>query len=112
MSRRSGAGEGRIARLPGRQEMLVTVRLFPRIHDALIEELAKASRGLRASRAICLMTVGLTHERGHGVTAQQAMPPVTYHSSAGSLTVEDGAFVAALLDIDQGDSTCAQAQCP
>lgn len=85
--------------------MLVTVRLFPKIHGALIEELAKASRGLRASRAICLMTVGLTHERGHGAAAQQtsgvAMLPVPHHLTAGSLTVEDGAFVAALLDVDE-----------
>lgn len=106
MKRRPDVSEARTVRPSGRQEMLITVRLFPEIHAALIEDLAKASRGLRAARAICLMTVGLTHERAHNVPAQQAggaeMPFVPDHSSVGSFTVEDGAFVAALLDMNEG----------
>ena len=82
--------------------MLVTVRLFPQIHGALIEELGKASRGLRSARAICLMTVGMTHERGHGGSAPPAggakASPVAYPPSTQSITAEDESFVSALLD--------------
>jgi hypothetical protein len=82
--------------------MLVTVRLFPQIHGALIEELGKASRGLRAARAICLMTVGMTHERGHGgrVAPEGAArtPPDARPPSPQSFTAEDELFVSALLD--------------
>ena len=82
--------------------MLVTVRLFPQIHGTLIEELAKASRGLRAARAICLMTVGLTHERGNAHGAMRGVvaltPQVTDCPQALPVTSEDAAFVSALLE--------------
>jgi hypothetical protein len=82
--------------------MLVTVRLFPQIHGALIEELGKASRGLRAARAICLMTVGMTHERGHGGSAASgsgATTPTFGESLAPrSITAEDESYISALLD--------------
>lgn len=82
--------------------MLVTVRLFPQIHGALIEELGKASRGLRAARAICLMTVGMTHERGHAGGAVPAggakASPVAHSPSPQSISAEDESFVSALLD--------------
>ena len=82
--------------------MLVTVRLFPQIHGALIEELGRASRGLRAARAICLMTVGMTQERGHaGGAPPEGGPkasPVAHSPSPQSITAEDESFVSALLD--------------
>ncbi len=82
--------------------MLVTVRLFPQIHGALIEELGKASRGLRAARAICLMTVGMTHERGHGGSAaSRSGADASYFGeslTSRSITAEDESFVSALLD--------------
>ena len=80
--------------------MLITVRLFPQIHGTLIEELAKASRGLRAARAICLMTVGLTHERGNAHSAMRGVvaPTPTDCPQALPVTSEDAAFVSALLE--------------
>ena len=82
--------------------MLVTVRLFPQIHGALIEELGKASRGLRAARAICLMTVGMTHERGHGGSAASGSgsttPAFGESLAPRSITAEDESCVSALLD--------------
>lgn len=96
--------EVRASRPPARQEMLVTVRLFPPIHGPLIEELSQASRGLRASRAICLMALGLAQERAHGAVWQSvgtAIQPARQPHPAAVLAVEDGAFVAALLQDDQ-----------
>jgi hypothetical protein len=75
------------------------VRLSPRVHGALFEEVARASRGSRAARVVYLMTVGLTLER----TAQAALtnspaPALVATKSGVGIDDADGAFLDALLD--------------
>jgi hypothetical protein len=73
------------------------VRLFPQVHGALLEELARACRGSRAARVVYLMTVGLTLERA--LQAARASSPPSAHAMTGvGINDADGAFLDALLD--------------
>jgi hypothetical protein len=78
--------------------MVVTIRLFPGIHDALIDELTKASRRRRSLRAAYLMTVGLTHELTRSSAgASSALPHLPRQAQARDALQDDRAFVTSVL---------------
>lgn len=83
--------------------LAITVRLFPQVHGALLEELAGASRGSRAARVVYLMTVGLTLERALQAARTNSPPPAPFAATSGvGIDDADGAFLGALLDGVEG----------
>jgi hypothetical protein len=83
--------------------LAITVRLFPQVHGALLEELAGASRGSRAARVVYLMTVGLTLERALQAARTSRPPPAPLAATSGvGINDADGAFLGALLDGVEG----------
>ncbi len=80
--------------------MKVTVRLFEGVHKALVDELGRTSPGLRASRAVYLMTLGLMHEHAQSGAGVAAVPrPGPEPKAKGrTLTPEDRAFVTDVLE--------------
>jgi len=87
-----------LARSPG-AEIALTIRLYPGVHDALIDELVRASRRKRAVRAVYLMTVGLTHElaRSGAGTGAAPPPPPRQERVREGLSQDDRAFVTGVL---------------
>ncbi len=88
--------------------LAITVRLFPQVHGALLEELAGASRGSRAARVVYLMTVGLTLERALQSARTNGPAPAPFAATSGiersavGINDTDGAFLSALLDGVEG----------
>jgi hypothetical protein len=83
--------------------LAITVRLFPKVHGALLEELAAASRGSRAARVVYLMTVGLTLERALHARRSDSLPPQPFVATSGiGISDADRAFLGALLDGVEG----------
>ncbi len=84
--------------------LAITVRLFPQVHGALLEELAGAARGSRAARVVYLMTVGLTLERALRAARTNNPPAPLLAATCGvepspvGINDADGAFLGALLD--------------
>lgn len=82
-----------------RGEIVLTIRLFPGIHDALIDELARASRRRRSLHAVYLMTAGLTHELTRSSAgASSALPQLPRQAQAGDALQDDRAFVTSVLE--------------
>jgi len=98
MNRQGMAEQKSLPASSRRGEMVVTIRLFPGIHDALIDELAKASRRRRSLHAVYLMTAGLTHELTRSSAgASAALPQPPSQAQARDALQDDRAFVTSVL---------------
>jgi hypothetical protein len=97
-------GTGRSASPQYPRGFAITVRLFPHVHGAVLEELAHVPCGSRSARVIHLVTIGLMYERTYGGVPGDAMagsvPPAA--TATGSETAgmrgQDLSFVSALTE--------------
>ena len=104
----SSDAEERPAKVPSPSDpkkLVITVRLFPQVHGALLYELARVPCGSRSARVIHLVTVGLMYERANGGTQSQSTNSSRLGVSNWALgeeplemRTEDLAFVSELLD--------------
>lgn len=96
---------GRIALSQYPRGFAITVRLFPHVHGAVLEELAHVPCGSRSARLIHLVTIGLMYERAYGsMRGDGSVSPAA--SAIGSETAEmrgqDLSFVSALMNSAEG----------
>lgn len=93
-------GAGRSPRTKG---ITVTVRLFPEVHGAVLEALARVPCGSRSARVIHLLTIGLMceqamgRERGSPAFISTFGPTGVTEGATGKLRGDDLAFVEALM---------------
>jgi hypothetical protein len=87
-------------RRENRRSLRLTIRLFESVHRALVDELEGVSPGLRASRAVYLMMLGLMHENTQSGSGLGAVPSPRPEGEPKKrvMTPEDRAFVAGLLE--------------
>lgn len=94
--------------MPRAKGVIITVRLFPEIHGAVLEELARVPCGSRSARVIHLLTIGLIYERAFGNGRRNGAPEspsteaTTMASDAVGTRGEDLAFVSALMESAEG----------
>lgn len=93
------------ARLPRAKGVIITVRLFPEIHGAVLEELARVPCGSRSARVIHLLTIGLMYEHAitGGRTGAVLASPLPATNANGTdanvaMRAEDLTFVSALME--------------
>lgn len=80
--------------------VVITIRLFQGVHGQLLDDLTGIVRGMRAARAIHLMTVGLLHEAA-GEPGERRLARSTGTGPARLVGEGDLAFVAEI--VGQGD---------
>jgi hypothetical protein len=91
-------------RSPRAKGVTITVRLFPEIHGAVLEELARVPCGSRSARVIHLLTIGLIYEHacGSGRVSQASVSSPGATDAVGPDTVgmrsDDLTFVSALME--------------
>jgi hypothetical protein len=105
-SRRSAAPTPGEQGTPRPQTLILTVRLFPNVHPALVAEFTNVGRRLRATRAAQLMMVGLLQEQAHlGLqrSAREGAPPDPPRRAEApepepSISATNEAFVSSILN--------------
>ena len=85
----------------GQHPLRLYVRLYPGVHDTLIADLLRASPGLRSTRVISLMTIGLMQERAHPVARAEDRKPSTRDTE---LAAEDLEFTASIVESSAPES--------
>ena len=95
---------GGAPRSPRTKGITVTVRLFPEVHGAVLDALARVPCGSRSARVIHLVTIGLMCERDLGTAggnvASKVATPI--RSADAEIRGDDVAFVSALIEGPEG----------